>query len=318
MSYSGLGATTTPAPDVTCPTGTVLQAGGVCKQLTATDKAAMFWSASTTNKVVVVGVAALLVGALGIVVHELTETHEKATPNRRRFRSNAKHGRRSARNTYAEWAEMLAMRPATKAMLTQLEQDRLRGALSTDQFIILSMRLEGLLRPTPNRRRYDSTGRVRKPRRVEVVVRYDSPQHHKTRLFGSTNERWLTQGHQVIVSMSLGDYRKYQRLVGGNLGTYAPNSRLCGRRTDLRSLGLKMHNWHSSMGDPLYAVGSYFVGGDDYPDRDVVVRALDEVESLMRREKSRTNLRELRSIHAGLRRYLSGRGRVSPNRRRRR
>jgi hypothetical protein len=97
-------------------------------------------------------------------------------------------------------------------------------------------------------------------------------------------------------------------------GGYANNRRRFRRNggTGLRSLGLKMHNWHSSMGDPIYAVGSYFVSGKDYPDRDVVVRALDRIERLMLHEKSRANLRELRSIHAGLRKYCVRKGGTGP------
>ena len=103
---------------------------------------------------------------------------------------------------------------------------------------------------------------------------------------------------------SLGKAQASQRALRS--GGYATNS------SDLRSLGLKMHHWHSGMGDPLYAVGSYFVSGKDYPDRDVVLSAMYEVERLLRHPLKQSNLRELRSIHAGLRRYLASH-KATPN-----
>jgi hypothetical protein len=58
------------------------------------------------------------------------------------------------------------------------------------------------------------------------------------------------------------------------------------------------------MGDPLYAVGSYFVSGDRYPDRERVEDALTQVERLERVSTKAGYRRELRTIAAGLRRYL--------------
>lgn len=46
---------------------------------------------------------------------------------------------------------------------------------------------------------------------------------------------------------------------------------------DREELGEMMLNWHSSMGDPIYAVGSYYVSGKVYPDAEVVRRALDSL-----------------------------------------
>ncbi len=74
---------------------------------------------------------------------------------------------------------------------------------------------------------------------------------------------------------------------------------------NLPRLGLLMHNWHSGMWDPIYMVGSYFVSWKRYPDSDVVDRALTEIERLERQPLKASNKRELRSIAAGLRRYLA-------------
>lgn len=43
-----------------------------------------------------------------------------------------------------------------------------------------------------------------------------------------------------------------------------------------RDLGELMLHWHSSQSDPIYAVGSYYVGGKEYPDPSVIVEARDE------------------------------------------
>lgn len=45
------------------------------------------------------------------------------------------------------------------------------------------------------------------------------------------------------------------------------------RPRPLQEVGAELCNWHGSMGDPVYAVGSFFVSGAHYPDLDVVRRA---------------------------------------------
>lgn len=47
---------------------------------------------------------------------------------------------------------------------------------------------------------------------------------------------------------------------------------------DMGEVGLKMLNWHSSGGDPIYAVGSYFFAGRDYPKRETVEDAIANLE----------------------------------------
>lgn len=46
-------------------------------------------------------------------------------------------------------------------------------------------------------------------------------------------------------------------------------------RTDL---GERLCQWHSSMHDPIYAVGSFYVSNKVYPDKAVVERALSGLE----------------------------------------
>ena len=46
-------------------------------------------------------------------------------------------------------------------------------------------------------------------------------------------------------------------------------------------LGARMHQWHSSMWDPIYMVGSLYYSGDKYPDKDIVQHALDNLLKLI-------------------------------------
>lgn len=43
---------------------------------------------------------------------------------------------------------------------------------------------------------------------------------------------------------------------------------------DRAQLGSRLCNWHSSMHDPVYAVGSFYIDSRVYPDKDVVVDAV--------------------------------------------
>lgn len=45
------------------------------------------------------------------------------------------------------------------------------------------------------------------------------------------------------------------------------------RPTRRMNIGLKMQNWHSSQGDPVYAVGSFYFANQEYPERAVVEAA---------------------------------------------
>lgn len=53
--------------------------------------------------------------------------------------------------------------------------------------------------------------------------------------------------------------------------------------SERKKIGLAMQNWHSSMGDPIYAVGSYYFSDMEYPKREVVEEARDSIESMIPR-----------------------------------
>lgn len=57
---------------------------------------------------------------------------------------------------------------------------------------------------------------------------------------------------------------------------------------DRTELGERLCNWHSSMGDPIYAVGSFYVSGQVYPDKEIVENALTSLTSTL--EQSRRML----------------------------
>lgn len=43
---------------------------------------------------------------------------------------------------------------------------------------------------------------------------------------------------------------------------------------DRAELGSRLCNWHSSMHDPVYAVGSFYIDRQVYPDKEIVENAL--------------------------------------------
>ena len=51
---------------------------------------------------------------------------------------------------------------------------------------------------------------------------------------------------------------------------------------DRCSLGERMLRWHWGQGDPVYAVGSFYVSGSRYPRRSVVSSALGNLQSELR------------------------------------
>lgn len=66
---------------------------------------------------------------------------------------------------------------------------------------------------------------------------------------------------------------------------------------DLVEYGEKMQHWHSSGGDPIYAVGSYAFSGKAPPDADVIYSAQGELERLERSGKfSGDDLEELQDL----------------------
>jgi len=74
-----------------------------------------------------------------------------------------------------------------------------------------------------------------------------------------------------------------------------------------RKLGLRMQDWHGSMGDPIYAVGSHWFAGRPVG-CDVAERALSELERLrlnyMVLKGKRKVTREGRALEASNRRSL--------------
>lgn len=70
-----------------------------------------------------------------------------------------------------------------------------------------------------------------------------------------------------------------------------------------RSLGVRLHEWHSGMGDPIYAVGSMFVAGEGSPLEDVeaALESLERMHSQRKRLKLKPDaVRSLNSVIADL------------------
>jgi len=77
-----------------------------------------------------------------------------------------------------------------------------------------------------------------------------------------------------------------------------------------REIGVLMSHWHSSQGDPIYAVGSFFVDGKRYPDREQVSSALYWIEKDLGQARERKHgwgrkeVGELLKISKALKREL--------------
>ncbi len=48
---------------------------------------------------------------------------------------------------------------------------------------------------------------------------------------------------------------------------------------DRIELGERLQQWHSSSSDPVYAVGSFYFADQRYPDKDVVISCLTNLEA---------------------------------------
>lgn len=85
-----------------------------------------------------------------------------------------------------------------------------------------------------------------------------------------------------------------------------------GKRIDRKKLGEMMSPWGADSGPglPIYAVSSYYYVGKVYPDRNLVERAIAEIErDIPRAERgeagwTKADAKDLRTIAAGLRYYL--------------
>ena len=109
------------------------------------------------------------------------------------------------------------------------------------------------------------------------------------------------QGNAVIVEFNGREVSK----VYPDTDRFSPVGGLheeAGRAPNRKQLGLLMQNWHSGMGDPVYAVGSYYFADKPYPDPAIVEEALDWFETVTGRDARDT--REIKSIVSGLRYFL--------------
>lgn len=103
----------------------------------------------------------------------------------------------------------------------------------------------------------------------------------------------------------------WQKYLSNPLASSNPTSPNLKRYHSLKQLGIDMLNWHGSMGDPIYAVGSFYINDQPYPDRSVVVRARDGLSSMIPGADARAHgwtakdARELRSMVRALDNILS-------------
>jgi hypothetical protein len=72
----------------------------------------------------------------------------------------------------------------------------------------------------------------------------------------------------------------------------------------MKRIGEKMHHWHASMGDPIYAVGSFYVTGKAHPSVETTERALDGIERDLDQPRSAEDRDELEEIATFLRAQL--------------
>lgn len=85
-----------------------------------------------------------------------------------------------------------------------------------------------------------------------------------------------------------------------------------------QQVGILMLDWHSGQGDPIYAVGSFYFGGDPYPRLDVMETAESRLDTLWHQTKSRSReKRELGLVLNWLRWEIAQAKAVNNNRRRR-
>jgi hypothetical protein len=85
-----------------------------------------------------------------------------------------------------------------------------------------------------------------------------------------------------------------------------------------QQVGYLMLDWHGGQGDPIYAVGSFYYGGDPYPRLDVMEAAESRLNTLWGLTKSRSrDKRELGLILNWLRWEIAQKKTVNNNRRRR-
>lgn len=75
-----------------------------------------------------------------------------------------------------------------------------------------------------------------------------------------------------------------------NVGTSATGVRTSAKgdtNVERVTLGERLCQWHSSQGDPIYAVGSYYVSDRVYPDQEVVGDCLSRLEMYLSMAKAK-------------------------------
>lgn len=65
---------------------------------------------------------------------------------------------------------------------------------------------------------------------------------------------------------------------------------------DLKDYGAQMMQWHSSGGDPIYAVGSFAYSGKIHPDRQAIRDAVSGLQRIEQREVSASDKRDLQTL----------------------
>ena len=140
---------------------------------------------------------------------------------------------------------------------------------------------------------------------------------------GLTFIEWLNAAGRPDLKASARDWSSVsQKLVqawkaGEDPTEYRAKGRASGRLTKRQHIGELMQHWHSSSGDPIYAVGSFYFADQDYPDKKVVRAALASLESdLVDAKKGaygwgESEAKELTTIIAYLKSELREKGRAS-------
>src|ERR1043166_7572638 len=141
--------------------------------------------------------------------------------------------------------------------------------------------------------------------KLEPLAWEQTPEARRGRS-GSRREVLLdtTDGTGMVPLSELTDFQ-LRRYIGPGRLEEAGDMRKNGREEDLSfdlpEYGDNMQHWHSSGGDPIYAVGSYAYSGKIHPDRDTIESALSELEGFLRKPHSSwkaADKRELRTLIA--------------------
>lgn len=64
-------------------------------------------------------------------------------------------------------------------------------------------------------------------------------------------------------------------------------------KQERKQAGRVLTQWHSSMGDPIYAVGSFYIDGNEYPDDEVLADAISGAERCIELAETKRDERDL-------------------------